>query len=377
MADDNQIYVPVLEVEQPIGKFYVGVMSAQDLLAISYADMRTIESDKDNYVGIQRKLNKKRVAEIADFVQSIDATFPTSVVLAIHGDCAELTSDGRLRVFEGVDSDTGEEIKLNAVASILDGQHRVEGLKAAGDVSFQVPVSIFVDADIADQAYIFATVNLAQTKVNTSLVYDLFDFAKARSPQKTAHEIAVALDRYEDSPFYQSIKRLGVATPGRVGELLAQATIVNGIIPLISKKPEQDRYDSAKGRKVSFDEKKYEETPLRRAWVDDNDSDIARVLLNYFSAVRKRWPSAWGSQERGHILSRTNGYRALIRLFKNIYLKERPSPLADSVVISAETFFKYFQKSPLNDGDFTIDRYPPGTSGETAMYKELREQLGV
>jgi len=30
---------------------------------------------------------------------------------------------------------------------------------------FDVNVSIFVDADIADQATVFATVNLAQTKV--------------------------------------------------------------------------------------------------------------------------------------------------------------------------------------------------------------------
>lgn len=44
-------------------------------------------------------------------------------------------------------------------------------------------------------AYIFSMVNLAQTKVSKSLVYDLFEFSKSRSPRKRAHTIAVAIDR--------------------------------------------------------------------------------------------------------------------------------------------------------------------------------------
>ena len=116
-------------------------------------------------------------------MKSIDATFPTSIVLAVKGECAEF-EDGNLTLSESVDAETGEVISFAEVASILDGQHRVEGLKEANADDFEVPVSIFVDADISDQAYIFATVNLAQTKVNKSLVYDLLDYATARSPQE-------------------------------------------------------------------------------------------------------------------------------------------------------------------------------------------------
>lgn len=372
----TEVNFRALEVEQPIGRFYVGVMSAAELLAVSHVDMRRIEGPLDQYVGIQRSLSQSRVKEIAEFVKSIDATFPTSVVLAVKGECAEFV-DGQLRLFEGEDPETSERIPLGEVASILDGQHRVEGLKEAGALDFQILVSVFVDADIADQAYIFATVNLAQTKVNKSLVYDLLDYATARSPQKSAHEVAVALDRFESSPFFKSIKRLGTRTEGRFGETLAQATVVNAIIPLLSRRPEQDRYALAKGRKVGALDSPYHETPLRYLWVAERDTDIARVLLEYFTAVRDRWPSAWVSREKGHILPRTNGFRALMRLFKLIYLRERREPSSESPVVDQSVYRAYFERSALLDTDFTIARFPPGTGGETAIFNLLRQQLGV
>lgn len=376
-----EVVFPVLGVDQPIGRFYVGVMSARDLLAVSYTDMRAIESDLDQYVGIQRMLSPKRVKEIAEFIKSIDATFPTSVVLAVKGECAELVEDdgvNKLRIFEGINSETGEKILLSATANILDGQHRVEGLKESGRLDdFQVPVSIFVDADIADQAYIFATVNLAQTKVNKSLVYDLLDYAKARSPQKSSHDIVVALDKYEKSPFFKTIKRLGAATPGRTGETLAQATVVNGILPLISKKPEQDRYNLAKGRRIDVADTPYDEAPLRHLWLANKDGDIAQILLQYFLAIKATWPQAWESRDKGQILARTNGFRAFIRLFKNIYLKEKPSRDEADPVVRAEQFQSYLRKSSLTDADFNSNTFAPGTSGETALYKRLRDELKV
>jgi DGQHR domain-containing protein len=378
MTKRTEINVRVLKVTQHIGEFFVGVMTTRDLLDVSYSDLRKIEGDLDRYVGIQRKLSPNRVKEIAQFVQSIDGTFPTSVVLAVRGSNAELSADGSsLRIFESPDPETGELIPLDAVASILDGQHRIEGLRESGVVDFDVPVSIFVDADIADQAYIFATVNLAQTKVNHSLVYDLLDYSKSRSPQKSAHDIVIALDKFEKSPFFKMIKRLGTATPGRDGETLAQATVVNGILPLISKFPEQDRFDLAKHRKINRGTTNYQETPLRDLWIEERDSDIAQVLLNYFAAVRERWPLAWATREKGHILPRTNGFRAFIRLFKNVYLHERPKYIEDQFLISKDVYLRYFTRSSLKNEDFTSANFAPGTSGETSLYKQLRDEIRV
>ncbi|WP_164283349.1 DGQHR domain-containing protein [Stenotrophomonas maltophilia] len=372
----KSISIPAIRVVQPIGEFFSAVISAQDLVKISYADMRRIESDLDRYVGIQRKLDAGRVEEISKFVASDDATFPTSIVLAVPGVCVDFNErSGRLTLTAAYD-EKGQEIPFGEIAKILDGQHRVEGLKSVSG-TFDVPVSIFVDADIADQAYVFATVNLAQTKVNKSLVYDLLDYAKARSPQKSAHEIAVALDSFEGGPFFHMIKRLGTATPGRTPgqETLAQATFVASLLPFLSRKPEDDRYALAKGKRVKADAQDYAKTPFRFLWVAERDTEIAKLLVSYFSAVEERWPEAWRTREAGHILPRTNGFRALMRLLHLIYLKERPFADPDKPLITKQRFKALFDKIDLDDGDFHKDEFVPGTGGETALFKYMAHAL--
>lgn len=370
-----------IQVKQPIGVFYLASIPAKDLVDISWADLRHMEQELDRYVGIQRELKADRVAEIGKFVNSIDATFPTSVVLAVKGACATFDEKrGTLTLHAGIDETTGDHIPLERVANILDGQHRVEGLKSLNEhETFDVPVSIFVDADIADQAYIFATVNLAQTKVNKSLVYDLLDYAKARSPQRSAHEIVVALDSAEKSPFYKKIKRLGTSTPGREPgtETLAQATVVNSILPLISRDPETDRFELAKGKKLSLRDINYESTPLRHLWIKERDTEIARILFEYFLAVKERWPRAWISQEKGAMLARTNGFRAFSKYFKLVYLREHPEMVEDDPVVARTKYSKYFARVKLDDEDFNVTNFHPGTGGETSLFKQLREDTKV
>ena len=102
--------------------------------------------------------------------------------------------------------------------NILDGQHRLEGLKLAHDSGlidksyiFDVPVSIYIDLDMDDQAQIFSTINKTHRKVNKSLVYDLYEYANSDSPQKTVHDIVRILNRREESPLYRKVKLLGKA----------------------------------------------------------------------------------------------------------------------------------------------------------------------
>jgi DGQHR domain-containing protein len=227
--DALKVKFPVIRVRQPIGDFYVGAMNAKDLIDITYFDIRRLvhEDGIDTYLGIQRQLNKKRVEELKSYVNATDATFPTAVILAVQEQSVNLTAvkEGEqffwMELMNSPGNDDDENTVLyRQIARVIDGQHRIVGLEGFSGESFQVNIAIFVGADISDQANIFATVNLAQTKVNRSLVYDLFELSKARSPEKTCHNIAVALDRTEGSPFYHRIKRLGTATEGRFGETL-------------------------------------------------------------------------------------------------------------------------------------------------------------
>jgi DGQHR domain-containing protein len=217
-------------------------------------------------------------------------------------------------------------------------------------------------------------VNLTQTKVNKSLVYDLFDLAKTRSPQKTCHNIAVALDQGKRSPFFQRIKRLGQATPGRKSETLTQATVVEGLIGYISKDVILDRDLYLKGKLPGKATGKAEyELIFRNMFIEEHDLLILDVVWNYFTAVQERWPTAWAAAATGSIFSKTNGYRALMRLLRPIYL----SLTNPGGVPSTQEFRTVLDRSVLEDAVFTVDNFPPGTSGEALMFNTLLNELNL
>lgn len=205
MAEISYINFPCLQVVQPIGIFYVGVMNFREVLQISYADVRRIElREVEVVLGIQRPLSDKRVDEIRKYSRTLGATFPTSVILAVD----QWGEDEQQNAFYDPDRGVMSIRKDTKIAKIIDGQHRIAGLINYEGPEFQLNVTLFIDMDIEDQAMVFATINLTQTKVNKSLVYDLYDFAVARSPQKTCHNIAKLLNSENNSPLKGRIKIL-------------------------------------------------------------------------------------------------------------------------------------------------------------------------
>lgn len=365
----DRIVVNALKMNQPMGQFLVAVFPHEQLLKIASADIRQMSTELDDYIGIQRKINDKRVKEIGEFSQTLDATFPTSIVVAISSDNATFDEKKNQLTIS-----PSEETELGDIAKILDGQHRLEGLKTFKEGAFELSVTVLIDADISDQAYIFATVNLAQTKVNKSLVYDLLDYQTSRSPQKTSHDVAVSLDSYSKSPLFEKIKRLGHRTPGRMGESLSQAVVVGMLIPMISRTEVKDRDLLARGKRLPPIEN-LAETPFRELFVDGKDEIIASIVMNFFRAVVKKWPVAWNSQERGDMLSGTNGFKALMRLMKDAYLQICNADIGREV--SESEFAKVVNRATLKDSDFTIENFKPGTSGENALYRKLKEQCRV
>ncbi len=375
----DSINFPCIKIEQPIGTFFVGSISAKDLCDITYTDVRRIEGEKgfDAYLGIQRPLSINRVRELQAYVKSADACFPTAVILAVPAECVEFdekTCRMTLSSFEDLE-DLNRNISFDHIGKVIDGQHRIEGLRGSEIANFQVNVSIFVDMDIADQAYLFSTVNLAQTKVNKSLVYDLFELAKSRSPQKVCHDIAVMFDNNSKSPFFERVKRLGTSTEGRFLETITQATFVEALMKFISKNPLEDRNIYIKGKtpkKASSEESK--KLIFRNMFIDKKEFEITDNIWNFFSAVKKRWPDAWDFMGKGLILNKTNGFKALMRFFGKCYLQERSNIDA---VIGEDAFLKILKKIDLSDNDFNTDNFKPGTSGEAKLYSILCEKAGL
>lgn len=376
---EKKIEIPALLVSQPIGDFFIGTMNWDDLCAISDFDIRRILKEKrdvETYLGIQRPLNQTRVKEIQQYVNTVDATFPTGVILAVEEEAIEYDRKRGTVILKNYmePEEETDRIYYRQIARVLDGQHRIEGLKNFSGEIFQINVIIFVGTDIADQANVFATVNLAQTRVNPSLAYDLYELAKTRSPQKTCHEIVVALDSSNGSPFYRRIKRLGVATEGRQGERITQANFVKMLLPYISRDPMGDRDQILKKKKLELvGQDESEELIFRNMFIENRDLDIAETIWNYFDAVKQRWPIGWEEAGRGHVLTRSTGFRGFMRFLRPAYLY----CTAPGTIVENKKFLAIFEKINLKDDDFSVERFKPGTGGETALYQDLMARSGL
>jgi DGQHR domain-containing protein len=399
----DYIEMDYIQIEQPIGVFYIARIDWKNLIRISNADIRTIKvegkrSDSfDSYLGIQREIAPGRINEISNYVRTIDATFPTSIILHVESsnkfidgkDIKQLeqnyVDDNFDRIYEipNIEIDNiSKKLKIRAdekVARILDGQHRIEGLRSglqnySYDTIFQFNVTIFVDMDIDDQAQIFSVINKAQTKVNNSLVYDLYEYAKHRSPQKTAHDIVRLLNRMPESPCYKKIKILGTAQNKEL-ETIAQATFVELILKYITTDAMIDRDILKRGKKIAplDDEHRKQELLFRTLFIEKNDHIILSILINYFLAVKERWPNSWNINSEGNILNKSTGVIALMRFLKyviksiGIYDKE----------IKLENFKSIFDRSTLKDGEFNKQIFIPGSSGQSTLLKELRSTCGI
>jgi DGQHR domain-containing protein len=374
----------VLKVSQPIGEFFIGSIDFKSLIDITTVDVRRFGRGEAGAIdGIQRELSKPRLKELAEYVNLDYATFPTSVILAIDEKCVDVREvQGCPSLYEMTVSgypgdDDDEPIPLDAAAFVIDGQHRLAGLKERDMekvTPFDVNVSIFVGADVADQAEIFSRVNLAQTKVNKSLTYDLLDYAREKSPHKVAHDVVVALNADPNGPFFKKIKRLGVRTPGIDGETLAQATVVNGLLRHLPKDQEKERSKSLFGR--SRKPEPYESWKTRifvDFYRDDDFASIFLIVSNFFEAVAERWPQAWSEPAEGQILSRTTGYNALIRFLKVSYLNIVDKPR----IVEKSEFLRILGKIDIRESEFNKETYIPGSTGQGFLYRQLVEKSHI
>src|ERR1700683_2177781 len=117
MDERPPIKIPCIEVTQLIGTFYIGAIESADLVRISWADVRRIESDErevEVLSGIQRPLSPRRVKELRKYVTNVDASFPTGVILAIESADAAYNPDTKIMEIRNEEH----------VAKAIDGQHR-------------------------------------------------------------------------------------------------------------------------------------------------------------------------------------------------------------------------------------------------------------
>ena len=385
-----KIEIDAIKISQPIGDFYYGKINADLLFQISEADARRLEHEDreiESYLGIQRPLKTNRVSEINDYISTLDATFPNSIIIAINEEEGIDVSwkDNKLTI----EFDPEEKSKI---ANILDGQHRLAGFTSDnfyfedfdGDKKdFELLVTIFVNANMSVQAKVFSMVNQNQTKVNKSLVYDLESLSKSRSPWRSSHLIAVYLNSKKSSPFYRRIKRLGVKSRKNEIELLTQAAFVDNLVKLISPAPQEDRnyilgkergsFSFSSKKPNYFDENNLIKFPFRKVFFDDEDEVVLKVIFDFFSSVEIVWPNSWDKANSDSVLNKTVGLIALMRLLGAIltYWLEKGNKLQE---IEKNIFINALENAKVEEEYFSSLEATSKTG--VKIFHELNQLVG-
>lgn len=216
-----------MKVVQGGTSFFLTKLTARTLADITYASVR---GQDDEEGAVQRILSTRRISSIADFATSV-GHFPNSIVLNWINTSKKI-------------SIKGDELEIPIVsrsAQLIDGQHRVEGLRTAIEKKpsiskLEIPVAIYQNLSTAECANIFLSINTEQKPVPRSLVYDLYGVADAElvdAAAVRARDIAIALNEDDDSPYEGTIKFPGSAR-SRGG--IALSTVVTALKSLVDAK---------------------------------------------------------------------------------------------------------------------------------------------
>ncbi|MCP9468740.1 MAG: DNA phosphorothioation-associated DGQHR protein 1 [Nitrospira sp.] len=400
MPIDFPVRTPVLKVVQPLGEYFAAVLPAELLLQVTYSDPLRIlgfsESGDYELKGHQRKLVKERLRTIGRFIDTVEAAFPNSIILAAnYNESGELVEDEAIRwsvEFNQENEAVGTLIIPSAaqLAAIVDGQHRLYGFKEVSlDERRAMPLltAIYLDLPNPFQAYLFATINYNQKPVDKSQTYELYGFnleeepPEAWSPEKTAVFLCRKLNTDPTSPIKDHI--IVAAQSDAAVEIAAKAqkkswavstaTVVEGLLRLFSSNPKRDRdlmhrKEAGKGRerKLLAMEAAQDRTPLRQCYLESNDLLIFTLTKNYFRAVNE---ILWKTDNRSYI-RKTVGVQALFDILRLIC----PDAIAAKDV--SEQFFAR-KLAPCGSINFADDFFQASGTGRQRIRNTLELKLGL
>lgn len=160
--------IPAACVRQGGLLLYSTSIKVRDLVSPNFYSVETLDPEDQNDKGYQRLLNTARAKKLADYIvkgqDTKDAFLPTSVFLATSKSIP----------FNGHQNTLDIETTTICPFSVVDGQHRLEGLKMAAlrdarVLDFDVPVNIAVNLNHLAQMCHFLIVNTTQKSVDKSV----------------------------------------------------------------------------------------------------------------------------------------------------------------------------------------------------------------
>ncbi len=164
----TKLVLPAARVRQGGLVLYSTSIKVRDLVTPNFYSVETLDPNNKNDKGFQRLLNTARAKRLADYIvkgqDSKDAFLPTSVFLATAKNIPFNETNNTIEI------ETGSVCPF----SVVDGQHRLEGLKMAAEkdsrvLDFEAPVNIAVNLPFIAQMCHFLIVNTTQKSVDKSV----------------------------------------------------------------------------------------------------------------------------------------------------------------------------------------------------------------
>jgi DGQHR domain-containing protein len=164
----KKITRPASLIKQGDMILYATSLKVSDLLIPNFYSIERLDPENANEKGYQRLLNKGRAKKLTEYLvagqETKDAFLPTSIFIATDKNIAFNPTNNTI------------EIDIDEVGpfNVVDGQHRVEGLKMAAEkdqriLDFEVPVNIAIELPVIAQMCHFLIVNTTQKTVEEGI----------------------------------------------------------------------------------------------------------------------------------------------------------------------------------------------------------------
>lgn len=364
----DNIRLKALKVDQPLGNFFITKIPASLLLDVAFSEELQYVDEDGKLKGNQRQKDTKRLKNIAKYIDSVEMSFPNSIILAANynQNTGEIIDNKDLRWSVREYNNGIYEITIptkNKLAAIIDGQHRLSAFEFVQNEerkNLELVCAIFFDISNAYQAFLFATINGNQKKVDKGLALEQFGFnvadedSKSWTPEKFAVYYTRKLNfqpsalsgKIRLSPQYQEDmfksfdnKKFYIST----------ATVVDGILSLISSNPKRDRVEMGqkhilRGRSRDMLKSIRDNSPLRKLFLENSDEKIYNIIKEFFRGVEEE---LWTETYDNSYIIKTVGIQALFDLLKEILKRKEPYEN-----INYKSFLRKFSSVDFSDDYF-------------------------
>ena len=236
---ERESFGSVSLVRQGDHRFYSFTMPSNVLAETCFV----INRDEDPIDGFQRELDKKRAAEIANYIDAGLGTIPSSIVLSAQEKCDFIHDSKKKSV---------SFLNIKKAFLIIDGQHRVYGFKLA-KTALRIPVVVYENLSKRDESRLFIDINSKQKGVPIELLLDIKKMAEYENDiEQYLRELFDTFSTENDSALYNKLS----ASKREKGKITRSVfnTAVKPLVKVFGSKCPDEIYEIYNSYLVAFNE---------------------------------------------------------------------------------------------------------------------------